>query len=61
MSIEKQPFRKYSLEENQIDIVTLRLNVEERKQLEEDKQIIEQAVKRTIAEYGEALKRLGAE
>lgn len=25
------------------------------------KQIIEQAVKRTIAEYGEALKRLGAE
>ncbi len=25
------------------------------------KQIIEQAVQRTIAEYGEALKRLGAE
>ncbi|MBI2552817.1 hypothetical protein HYW17_05990 [Candidatus Uhrbacteria bacterium] len=25
------------------------------------KQIIEQAVKRTVAEYGEALKRLGAE
>lgn len=27
----------------------------------ERKQIIEQAVKRTIQEYGEALKRLGAE
>lgn len=29
--------------------------------LEQRKLIIEQAVKRTVAEYGDALKRLGAE
>ena len=44
MPIEQQPFRKYNLDEEgkKVDSFTIRLNLEERKQLEEDKEVLEQ-------------------
>jgi len=42
MSIEKEAFRSYTVGEPKIDSFTVRLNEEERKQLEEDKKLLEQ-------------------
>ena len=42
MKIEQQPFRKYNIEKK-VDSFTVRMNEEERKQLEEDKKIIQQS------------------
>lgn len=44
MPLEKKPFTKYNLDEEgkRVDSFTVRLNKEERKQLEEDKKLIEQ-------------------
>ena len=41
MKIEQQPFRKYNLDKK-VDSFTVRLNETERRQLEEDKQLIQQ-------------------
>ena len=57
MAIEQEPFRRYSLgEEDRPDILTMRLNKEERAWLEETKPLIQQtkdstAIK-TLAEIG---------
>ena len=44
MAIEKVPFRKYNLDEEgkKVDSFTIRLNIEERHQLKEDKKLLEQ-------------------
>jgi len=42
MTIEQEPFRAYN-EEKKVDSFTVRLNNEERKQLEKDKKVIEQS------------------
>lgn len=41
MTIKKEPFVRYNLDK-QVDSFSVRLNVEERKQLEEDKKLLEQ-------------------
>jgi len=43
MTLEKKPFVKYDLEDNKIDVVTVKFNKEEREALEESKKIIEQS------------------
>lgn len=40
--IEKQPFRRYDLKDNPQDVVSIKLNSEERLQLNKDKELIEQ-------------------
>jgi|TARA_R100001530_G_scaffold3_3_gene26 hypothetical protein len=40
--IEKQPFRKYNLKDNPQDVISLKLNPEERAQLNKDKKLMEQ-------------------
>lgn len=44
MPIERVPFRKYNLDEEgkKVDSFTIRLNIEERHQLKEDKKLLEQ-------------------
>lgn len=40
--IAKQPFKKYDLKDNPQDVVSIKLNPEERLQLNADKKLIEQ-------------------
>lgn len=42
MVLEKEPFRKYNLEETKADVFTIRLNLEEREVLNRCKRLIEQ-------------------
>ena len=42
MSIEKEPYRSYTLEDNKDDVVKARLNKEERLMLNRGKKILEQ-------------------
>lgn len=42
MSIKKEPFRKYSLDENKSDVVSVKFNTEERKEFEEWKYLLQQ-------------------
>ena len=43
MTIEKEPFVRYSLEEKEAETINIRLNKEEWEQLEQDKKILNQA------------------
>ena len=56
MTIEKIPFRKYDTKENPADIITIRLNESERKQLQDCKILIQQpkdsTALKTLAEIG---------
>lgn len=54
MVIEKKPFRKYDTDNKKKDIVSVKLNAAERKQLEKDKSIIKQTKDST------AIKQLAA-
>jgi len=42
MTLEQEPFRKYNIGNNKVDSVSVRLNTEERKQLEDDKRLMHQ-------------------